>query len=148
MKEYKSTLDKISLVREKTEIPRVKIKSSTDAAEYCRNFFSDDIDLYESFFMVLLNQANNTIGFVKISQGGIAGTVVDVRILAKYAIESLCASVILCHNHPSGNTKPSNADISITNKAINALKLFDIKVLDHIILTESSYLSFGDEGLI
>lgn len=148
MKEYKSKLDRISLVREKTEIPRVKIKSSRDASEYCRNFFGSDIDLYESFFMVLLNQANNTTGFVKISQGGIAGTVVDVRILAKYAIESLCTSVILCHNHPSGNTKPSGADISITKKAIEALKLFDITVLDHIILTESSYLSFGDEGLI
>ena len=148
MKEYKSKLDRISLVREKTEIPRVKIKSSRDAAEYCRNFFGDDIDLYESFFMILLNQGNNTIGFVKISQGGITGTVVDVRILAKYAIESLSTSVILCHNHPSGNKTPSSADISITKKAINALELFDIKVLDHIILTETSYLSFGDEGLI
>lgn len=148
MKEYKSTLDKISLVREKSEIPRVKIKSSRDAAEYCRNFFGSDIDLYESFFMVLLNQSNNTIGYVKISQGGIAGTVVDVRILAKYAIESLSTSVILCHNHPSGNKRPSNADISITNKAIKALDLFEVKILDHIILTESDYLSFSDEGLI
>lgn len=148
MKEYKSKLDRISLVREKTEIPRVKIQSSRDAAEYCRNFFGSDIDLYESFFMILLNQANNTTGFVKISQGGIAATVVDVRILAKYAIESLSTSVILCHNHPSGNKTPSSADTAITNKAIKALDLFDIKVLDHIILTESDYLSFGDEGIL
>ena len=145
MKEYKSKLDKISLVRERTDIPRAKITCSNDGAEYARNFFSDDLTIYESFFMMMLNNSNNTIGYVKISQGGMTGTLVDVRILAKYAIESLCTAVVLVHNHPSGALKASEADKALTKKIQRALEFFDIRVLDHLILTETSYYSFGDE---
>lgn len=95
-----------------------------------------------------MNRSNNTIGYAKISQGGVAGTVVDVKIIAKYAIDTLASSVILAHNHPSGNTQPSRADKDITQKIKDSLKLFDISVLDHIILTEDEYFSFADEGLI
>ena len=94
----------------------------------------------------MLNQANKTIGYAKISQGGIAGTVVDVRIIAKYAVESLAVSVILAHNHPSGNLKPSEADLIITKKIKEGLKILDIKVFDHIILSADNYYSFEDEG--
>jgi len=93
-----------------------------------------------------LDRANNTAGFAKISQGGTAGTVVDIKIIAKYAVESLSSSVIICHNHPSGNITPSEADINITKKIKDALLLFDIKLTDHIILSENNYYSFADNG--
>ena len=126
----------------------IKITSSKDAADYMRQFFSDDIEIYESMFLLLLNRANNTIGWAKISQGGITGTVCDPRIVMKYAVDSLATGVILCHNHPSGNLQPSRADEEITNKCKMALNYLDIKVLDHIILTADNYYSFADEGML
>jgi len=122
MKQYKTTVNKIRLVREKSDIPKAQIKTSADAAEYVRQFYFDDIDIYESMFLVLLNSANNTEGYVKISQGGTAGTVVDIKLILKYAIESLSPSIILVHNHPSGNEIPSQADLAITKSVINAIK--------------------------
>ena len=142
------TLKKYDLRKSETGFARVAIRSSKDAADFIRQFYSDDIGIFESFFLLLLDQSNTTTGYAKISQGGIAGTVVDPRIVAKYAIESLSPSVVLCHNHPSGNLKPSDADIAITNKIKAGLQLFDITVLDHIILTEDSYTSFADEGIL
>ena len=73
---------------------------------------------------------------------------IDIKLVSKYAIESLCSGVIVAHNHPSGNTNPSNEDILITNKIKQALNIFDIQLMDHIILTEDSYYSFADEGII
>ena len=140
------TLKKYDLRKSETGFARVAIRSSKDAADFIRQFYSDDIGIFESFFLLLLDQSNTTTGYAKISQGVIAGTVVDPRIVAKYAIESLSPSVVLCHNHPSGNLKPSDSDIAITNKIKAGLQLFDITVLDHIILTEDSYTSFADEG--
>lgn len=148
MKKYKTTIPELTLKKKETDIKKVKIQSSRDASDYARNFYFDDLGIFESFFILLLNRANNTIGYVKISQGGTAGTVVDPKLIAKYAIEGLAESVIMIHNHPSGNTKPSNSDIKITNKVKNGLAFFDIKVLDHVIITEESYYSFLDEGLI
>src|SRR5690554_4107316 len=116
MKTYKTNLNELTLKRNPTDFKRVKISSSRDGAEYIRNFYSDDLTIFESFFLLLLNNQNNTIGYAKISQGGICGTVVDVRIICKYAIESLCAGVILCHNHPSGALYPSQPDKTITSK--------------------------------
>lgn len=148
MKTYKTNLEELTLKRNPTDFKRVKITSSKDSAKYIRNFYSDDLTIFESFFILLLNNQNNTIGYAKISQGGVCGTVVDVRIICKYAVESLCTGVILCHNHPSGTLIPSQADKDITSKVKLALNLFDVKVLDHIILTEDSYFSFADEGIL
>lgn len=148
MKTYKTNIELISLVREKTNYKRAKLRTSENAADYARQFFSDDLTIYESFFMIMLNNSNNTTGYVKISQGGIVGTLVDVRIVSKYAIESLAVGVILVHNHPSGTLKPSQADIQITKKIKDALALHDTKVIDHIILTENHYFSFADENMI
>ena len=131
-----------------TEFPSVKITTPDEAADFIRQFYFDDIEIFESFFILLLNQANKTIGYAKISQGGISGTVVDVRIIAKYAIESLATSVILAHNHPSGNLKPSQMDIDITKKIKEGLKILDIKVFDHIILTTNSFYSFESNNEI
>ncbi len=137
-----------SLKKNITEFEQIKITNSKDSADFIRKFYSDDLEIFESFFLLLLNRNNNTIGYAKISQGGITGTVVDVKIVAKYVVDSLASAVVLCHNHPSGNLKPSNADKDITDKIKKVLTLMDTTVLDHIILTADSYFSFADEGLI
>jgi DNA repair protein RadC len=150
MKTYKTAIKEYSLIiKEKdTNFLKSKITSSRNCYDYIKQFYFDDIEIYESFFIVLLNRANNTIGYVKISQGGTTGTVVDIKIIAKYAIDCLANSVILAHNHPSGNTQPSEADIKLTKKCKEALSFLDITTLDHIILTPESFYSFADEGLI
>lgn len=141
-------MSEFKLKVEKTYFKKVKITQSSDAYNVIKQFYNDDIEIYESFFLLLLNRANNTIGYVKISQGGTIGTVVDVKLIAKYAVDSLSCAVILAHNHPSGNKQPSQNDRNMTKKVKEALKLFEIQVLDHIILTSESYFSFGDEGII
>jgi DNA repair protein RadC len=148
MKTYKTNISLYTLRKIQTEFPKVKVDSSATAAKFIKQFYSDDIEIFESFFVLLLNSANITTGYAKISQGGIAGTVVDTRLIAKYAVDALAPSVIIAHNHPSGNTRPSHADREITKKIIAGLGLLDIKVLDHLILTEESFLSFADEGLL
>ena len=125
---------------------RVKIGTSEDAYQYIRFELSDLT--HEEFWVVYLDRANNVIDKVKISQGGITGTVIDIRIILRQAIERLASSIILVHNHPSGNLDPSKNDIEITRKALEASKLLDIKVLDHIIIGGEKYASFADEGLI
>lgn len=148
MKTNNSTLERITLKKENTDFKRVKITTSKESEEVIRQFYFDDIEIYESMFILLLNRSNNTIGYAKISQGGTAGTVVDVKIIAKFAIEGLSSGVILAHNHPSGNTQPSQPDKEITAKVKNALKLFDIQLIDHVILTKESYFSFSNAGLL
>lgn len=145
---YKSKLDRYELRKVTESFPRAKIFGSKDSETYIRQFYFDDLEVYESFFILLLNRSNNTIGYAKISQGGVTGTVVDVKIIAKYAVESLATAIILAHNHPSGNLIPSDADIQITTRIQSALKTLDIQCLDHIILTAESYFSFTDNGLI
>lgn len=103
---------------------------------------------HEEFWVVFLNRSNRIIEQAKISQGGISGTVTDVRIIMKLALEKLATSLVLVHNHPSGNMQPSKSDIEITEKLKNAAKTIDISVIDHLIVTESVYYSFADEGLI
>ena len=122
-----------------TDFPKVKVESSLDSANVIRQFYSDDIEIFESVFILLLNNANMTIAYAKISQGGITGTVVDIRIIAKYAVESLCTGVVMAHNHPSGNLKPSQQDLEISKKVYKALELFDIKLIDSLILTKDDY---------
>jgi DNA repair protein RadC len=131
-----------------TDFPKNKITNSKDSAEFIRKFYSDDIEIFESFFLLLLNNANQTIGYAKISQGGITGTIVDVRIVAKYVVDSLATGIILAHNHPSGNLNPSEPDKKITEKIQHAMSFFDVKVLDHIILTADSYFSFADNNIL
>ena len=141
-------LEEIGLTRKPTNFERTKITSSKATYDVIKQFYHQDITLYESFFLLLLNNSNETIGFVKISQGGITGTVVDVRIIAKYCVEVLATSCILAHNHPSGKLFPSDADLTITKKIKEALKILDVQVLDHLILTDKGYYSFADEGNI
>lgn len=143
-----TTIKQYSLKAEKSDFPKVKIRRSADAAEFIRQFYSDDIEIYESCFILLLNRQNMTVGYAKISQGGIAGTVVDVKIVCKYVVDSLCSNVIIAHNHPSGVLKPSDADIKLTENLSRALGYLDSRLCDHVILTADSYLSLADEGLM
>lgn len=125
-----------------TEFTGGKIVKIEDAVDYAMKFYKDDIHLYESCFMILLDTGNNIIGWAKISQGGISETAVDARLVCKYAIETLCTSVILVHNHPSGDKSPSRKDIEMTKKIYHALWYCEIKLADHIILTEKDWYSF------
>lgn len=127
---------------------RAQIKNSIDAADYARQFYFDDLMIYESVFIIMLNKRNNTCGYAKISQGGISGTVVDIRLILKYAIESLASGIILVHNHPSGNMVASPQDIQIAKKLKEAAMYMDISLLDSIIISEDSHYSLADEGLI
>lgn len=127
-----------------------KISSSNDAAKIAREIYEnskyDDIETYESFYVMFLNRSNIPTGYIKISQGGVAGTVVDVKLIMKCALDVLAQGLILIHNHPSGNLEPSSADLSITEKVKKTLELLEMSLLDHIILTPNHYYSFADEG--
>ncbi|MGB0166792.1 MAG: JAB domain-containing protein, partial [Luteibaculum sp.] len=101
---------------------------------------------HEEFYLLLLNRSNRVTEKLRLSVGGVTGTVVDMRLLVKPALLALASGVILAHNHPSGNLRPSEADRRLTQKAKEALKLFDIQLMDHLIITKEGYTSFADEG--
>lgn len=129
----------LSQVRE-----RPQVRSSRDAFRAIAPLL---VDLpHEEFWILLLNRANRVMGREKISLGGVAGTVVDAKVVFRKAIEGLASSIILCHNHPSGNLRPSQADIDLTKKLVQAGKTLDVVVLDHLIVTDEGYYSFADEG--
>ena len=138
------TIKKISLKLDKSKYERKQILNSQDVADYVRQFYGTDIELFESSFLLLLDQSNTTIGYAKISQGGICGTVVDIKIICKYVVDSLAQGVILCHNHPSGNLQPSKGDKLMTEKLANALKLLDSRLFDHMIITSNGHYSIQD----
>ncbi|SFQ43967.1 RadC family protein [Parafilimonas terrae] len=119
---------------------------SRDVAAYLRAQFQ--YKQHEIFAVVYLNRANKIKHSEIVSEGGITGTVADPRIILKKALENDATSIILCHNHPSGSLKPSRADEELTKKINEAAAFFDIKVLDHIIVSEDGYYSFADEGLL
>jgi len=102
----------------------------------------------EYFFVMLMNRANKVLGVSTISMGGMSGTVADPKIIFQVALKVSAASIILCHNHPSGNIKPSESDIRLTQKIKKAGSFLDLPCIDHIILTEDSYFSFADEGML
>lgn len=127
-------------------IERKKITSSKDAFEIFSPIISDLP--YEEFWILLLNRSNKIIDKIRISTGGITGTIADIRIILKEAILKNSTGIIVCHNHPSGNIKPSTSDIELTKKIKNAAEIMDISILDHIIVAENSFYSFADEGLL
>lgn len=103
---------------------------------------------HEEFWIVYLNNSNKVLHSAQLSKGGITGTLVDVRLVLKQALEFGSVALILAHNHPSGTLKPSNADKQITQKLKTAAEALDIKVLDHLIITQKEYFSFADEGVL
>lgn len=123
-----------------------KITCSQDAFEIMEPYV-DNIG-HEEFWVLYLNQANKIVDIKNVSSGGITGTIFDVRMVFKDAFNLEATNLILCHNHPSGNLQPSKADKDVTSRAIEAGKLMNISVLDHLILADNQYFSFADEGLI
>lgn len=134
--------------RRRTEeaLDRKKITSSSSVFELMQPVIGDLP--HEEFHIIYLNNSNKVINRMQLSKGGITGTLVDVRLALKMALEHGATSIILCHNHPSGNLNPSSADKQLTQKLKTAGESLDIKILDHLIVTEKSYFSFADEGLL
>jgi DNA repair protein RadC len=129
---------------ETPEIPQ--IKCSKDVFNLLSPLLSDLP--HEEFWILFLNRSNKVINRMKLSQGGISGTVTDVRMVMKKAIEYLASGIIVCHNHPSGNLNPSESDTRITQKIKEAGNIMDIQLLDHLIISEKDYYSFADNGLL
>ena len=128
---------------------RPSIKDSKSSYDLFRQLWDEGkIDMVEQFKVLFLNRANKVVGFLEVSTGGITGTVADPRIILAAAIRLLATSIVIAHNHPSGNLKPSRADEDLTQKIKLACGYHDIKVLDHIILTDEGSYSFADEGLL
>lgn len=131
--------------RKEVDTPELKcIFSSSDIFYVLEPYFADL--LHEEFWIILLNKRNAIINKILISKGGLAGTVADPKIIFKAALEHNAASIILAHNHPSGNLKPSPADIKLTKKIVEAGRMLDISILDHVIFCDKKYYSFADVG--
>ena len=125
------------------------IKSSKDCYEtFLKVWDANKMEMQEEFKVLFVNRANRVTGVYEVSSGGITGTVADPRLILAAAIKALCVSIVLGHNHPSGNIKPSLADEQLTAKIKTVASYHDISVLDHIIVTSESYYSFADEGLL
>lgn len=129
---------------EATDHPQ--IKSSADVFNIFHPILEDLS--HEEFWILYLNRANRVMHRIKISQGGVSGTVTDVRLVLKNAIECLASGIVICHNHPSGNNTPSDSDIKITRKIKEAGELMDVQLLDHIIVCGREYYSFADNGML
>ena len=146
-----STIAEVSLIyRSKVKASeRPKVKCSRDEFELLINSWDlDTIEHVEEFKMLLLNRANTVLGIMKVSKGGISGTVTDVRIILQAAIKTNASGIIACHNHPSGNLNPSETDTNITKKIKEACDIMDIQLLDHLVIDPDDYYSFADNGLL
>lgn len=130
-------------------VRRPKIKCSQDAYALLMTIWnSGTIELREEFKVVFLNSANRVLGVYALSIGGVTGTVADPRLLFAAAVKANASSLMIAHNHPSGNLKPSRADEEMTQKIAGGAKLLDMKLLDHLVITADGYFSFADEGLL
>jgi DNA repair protein RadC len=126
---------------------RFRVTGSKDAAKAFRTIWPS-YEHIEFIYMLMLNRQNQVLGCHQISKGGMTGTVVDVRVVFQVALKSCATSIILGHNHPSGNLDPSDADKKITRQISEAGKMLEIPVIDHLILTTDSFLSMADEGIL
>lgn len=124
----------------------VAVKSSETVKQIMSPLLADL--QHEEFWLICLNRANKILGKYKISQGGLSGTIIDTRIILKKSLDCLASSIIVVHNHPSGNVQPSDADIKITDKLNKAAKSLEISLLDHVIISFEGHFSFADEGLL
>lgn len=151
MKATNNFINEISISYSKKLFTTNTIKSSTDANSIAQEIYvntQSQIELKEYFFMIMLNRGNNVIGYLKLSEGGITGTLVDSRLAFAAALKGLATGIILVHNHPSGSLNPSEPDIKLTNKFKKIGELLDIAILDHLIITNTSYYSFADSGML
>ena len=141
------TVGEVELTYKSTSKARSKIYSSEDAYKVLLPTYKEGTICYKEYFKVLfLNQANQVLGYTLISEGGITETCADVRVILQAALLTNSVAIILAHNHPSGNMKPSRQDMEITKQVKEAARLMRITVTDHLILTDAGYYSFADEG--
>ena len=141
------TVGEVELTYKSTSKSRSKIYSSEDAYKYLLPTYKEGTICYKEYFKVLfLNQSNQVLGYTLISEGGITDTTVDVRVILQAALLTNSVAIILAHNHPSGNLKPSKEDLRLTKQVKDAAQLMRITVTDHLILSDVSYYSFADEG--
>lgn len=148
MKDY-NFIPEIEISYRTGGVEKKKISCSRDVFEILSQLFNvDTLELKEEAIAIFLNRANKTLGWYRISTGGVSGTVMDVRPVLAIAIKSASSGLIIAHNHPSGNMQPSKSDEEITKKFRDAGKLIDCILLDHLIICENNYFSFADNGLI
>ena len=153
----KTTINNLNQVTELKLVYKLKYKISDrpqiQTSNDCYTVFlgiwnTEIIEFIEEFKILLLNRANRVLGYYDVSTGGLCGTIADPRVIFAAAIKSCASGIILCHNHPSGNIKPSNADLQLTQKLKAGGKILDIEILDHIIITANDYFSFTDNGVL
>jgi DNA repair protein RadC len=150
MKTYKSFTSEIILVTEKTEsyVPKAQIKESKDVYEFIKPLWPVDLKHREAVMAIFLNRRNNTVGFAIVGIGGLASCVADGKVMFQQALLCNASAIIMAHNHPSGELKPSESDKLLTRKMQEFGKFIDMNVLDHLIVTDERFTSFADEGLI
>ena len=142
-------ISEIKISYSSNKMNKEKISNSNSSYKLLKESWNmDSIELYEEFKVLLLNRANEPLGIFKVSQGGTASTIVDAKLIFSVALKCNASSIVLSHNHPSGNIMPSDSDIRTTEALKQAGKLLEITLLDHIILTAEAYYSFADEGLL
>jgi len=147
MKTFKSNLREVTAVYKTNDsVHNIKVSSSKDVNDFIRTIYPVEINIRESMLAVFLNNSNRTLGYSIASIGGITACLVDIRLVLRDALLTQSTSIILVHNHPSGSLKPSQADLAITEKIKKAAAHMDIKLLDHIIITEDDFYSFVDSG--
>lgn len=130
-------------------VDRPRMDNSMESEAILREYWSNDIHLLEEFNFLMLDRGNSVIGFSNAAKGGIVGVMVDPRLIFAAALKARAVAIILAHNHPSGQLRPSSADMAITRRMVQAGQLLDIQILDHIILSpDGGYYSFADDGLI
>jgi DNA repair protein RadC len=152
MKEYKELIPEITLkFKKQAGVHRAQIRKSRDAYDMFLKFFDEDtIELCESCVVLFLDNRNNSIGWFKVSQGGLTETTVDIRLILATALKCASVSIMMAHNHPAGGTIPSNCDDKITQKLKQGCDILGLQLLDHVIVADSdgSYYSYADEGKI
>jgi DNA repair protein RadC len=142
-------ISEISVSYSNSKKEKLKAKDSKHCyAIFLGSWNKNTIELQEEFKILLLNRANNVLGIYNLSKGGTSGTVVDAKLVFSVALKCNASSIIIAHNHPSGNLTPSEADKTITNKLKQAGNYLDIALLDHLIVTKDNFYSFSDEGLL
>ena len=143
-------INEVQLEFEKKLFSVKKVTTSADAAEISREIYHatySKIELKEYFFIIMLNRANEVLGYTKVGEGGVSSTLVDMKLAFATAIKCLASGIILLHNHPSSQLRPSEQDIQLTKSFSRLGDVLDIRILDHIIITAHSYCSFSDEGI-
>jgi len=147
MKKTLFNVSEIEVTYNTGNTPKIKIKSGEDAYNVLLDSWNlNTLELQEEFKVILLNRINEVLGIYPLSKGGITGTVVDQRLIFAVALKCNATGIILCHNHPSGNLKPSDADITLTKRIKKCADFMDITLIDHLIITKNNFYSFSTEG--